>query len=61
MLDKLTGFTGVLAGALAFALLLGLAVFFTPTDAPVRWGALVLGLVAFAYLAFRGFRNPPVA
>ena len=60
-MNKLTGFTGTLAGALAFAIILGLTVSLTPTDAPVRWGALVLGLVAFAYLAFRGFRNPPVA
>ena len=60
-MNKLTGFTGVLAGALAFAFIMGLTVYLTPTDAPVRWLALVLGIAAFAYLAFRGFRNPPVA
>ena len=60
-MNKLTGFTGTLAGALAFAFIMGLTVYFTPTDAPMRWLGLVLGIVAFAYLAYQGFRNTPSA
>jgi hypothetical protein len=57
MLDKLTGFTGTLAGGLAFALILGLTVFFTPKDHPLRWLGFVLALGAGIYLSYRGSNN----
>jgi multisubunit Na+/H+ antiporter MnhB subunit len=57
MLNKLTGFTGVVAGGLAFALVMLATVKLTPTDHWLRWVGLAVAFSAFAFLAFKGANN----